>query len=369
MGALNEVIYTYIGQINADLALLDATGALRAANAAAEIAPRIDNRATQTSLALARARALAAAGQLRAAHEILIELHAGTEPIAAAAAAGVLARLASQAGEPGARDLAQQAVDALDAASYAHLRAEAWLVAVRANLDDAARAERSISALERWAEQSGAARAQLMAHLARAEFFVHFGSAQQWRDAYATATAAAAQNGVPSEVAAVATSFADTLLDHGDTQAAAVEVGRVTRWSEQDFDCAVLEARLYGALGHSEAQQMALARARALAGERSIPVDALRMPIAPDAGAASRSHRPAAAINTARIDPEWSLNGAHGRARRDQAPALCRVHSHRSFHVFNPFLRDGVRAGLLLACSALFTFAAGLLHRSTCSRY
>ena len=46
------------------------------------------------------------------------------------------------------------------------------------------------------------------------------------------------------QTATVAESFADALLAEGDLDAAALEVGRLSRWSEQDFRCAVLEARL-----------------------------------------------------------------------------------------------------------------------------
>ena len=37
----------------------------------------------------------------------------------------------------------------------------------------------------------------------------------------------------------MARSYADALIADGDLEAAAVEVGRVSRWSEQDFGCAL----------------------------------------------------------------------------------------------------------------------------------
>jgi hypothetical protein len=69
------------------------------------------------------------------------------------------------------------------------------------------------------------------------------------------------------------------LLAEGDLPAASIEIGRVARWAEQDFDCAVLEARLFSALGRDAARQTATTAARALAGERSIPADALTTPL------------------------------------------------------------------------------------------
>jgi hypothetical protein len=80
-GALNEAIYTYIGQIGCYLALLDGRSAMRAADAAETLAQRIDNPSTVESLTLARAGALAAVGRLRESRDSLDRLRStGTEP-------------------------------------------------------------------------------------------------------------------------------------------------------------------------------------------------------------------------------------------------------------------------------------------------
>jgi hypothetical protein len=57
---------------------------------------------------------------------------------------------------------------------------------------------------------------------------------------------------IPSEIAAAARSYADALL-------AAVAVGRLSRWSDQDFGCGAVEARQYAAIGRNKARQAALA--------------------------------------------------------------------------------------------------------------
>jgi uncharacterized protein HemY len=106
-----------------------------------------------------------------------------------------------------------------------------------------------------------------------------------WRSAFDAARQIAARDAIPYGIAAVAKSYSDALFAEGDLDAAAVEVGRVARWSEQDFICAVLEARLYAALGRNEVRQTAVARARSLAGERSIPPEALAVPISTQAAA------------------------------------------------------------------------------------
>jgi hypothetical protein len=289
-GALNEAIFTYIGQIGCYLALLDARAAMQAADAGAVLAQRIDNPSTLASLTIARAKALAAVGRLREARDSLDHLRAsGTDPVTAAAAGVVLARLELDGNNASvAGDLAEHSVQVLAAPGYAGLRADAWLTQVRAALRaaDSARAAGLIAALETWAAQADEPRAALFAHLARAEYTVRFGDGKAWRAAFDSARELAAHDAVPAEIAAVARSYADALFGDGDLDTAAVEVGRVSRWSDQDFVCAVLEARLYAALGRNEARQAALARARSLAGERSIPADALAVPISTRAASA-----------------------------------------------------------------------------------
>jgi DNA-binding winged helix-turn-helix (wHTH) protein len=282
-GALNEAILTSIGQIGCHLALLDGRSALQAADATAAFAQRIDNPSTIASLTFARARALAAVGRLRESRELLAPLRGDVDPATSAASAGVLAQLELDSGNlMAAEELALRAVANLDAPSYVNLRASAWLTQVRAaaRAGAARRARDASSAFAQWAEHTEATRAQLFARLAQAETTLRFDQSKTWRDDFEAAREMAARSGVPYEVATVARSYADALLSTGDLPAAEVEVGRVSRWSEQDFDCAVLEARLYAALGRDSARQTAVARARAVAGERTVPPAALAVAIA-----------------------------------------------------------------------------------------
>jgi predicted Zn-dependent protease len=75
---------------------------------------------------------------------------------------------------------------------------------------------------------------------------------------------------VPRDIVIVAASYGDSLLADDQADRASVVIGRVARWAEQDFDCAILQARLYAALGQSDAAHAAEARARFLAGERTL---------------------------------------------------------------------------------------------------
>jgi tetratricopeptide (TPR) repeat protein len=281
-GALNEAILTYIGQINCYLALLDNGSAMQTADAAEALAERINNPATLASLTLARARALAAVGRVREARASLEPMRGAERDAVTAAAAGVLLAKLDVDGNNVivADDIADRAISVLDGPNYARLRADAWLTDVRATLRlaDAQRTSRTVAALEDWAVRTNEPRAPLLAALARAEYAFRFGNKDEWRTAFDGARSLAAKNAVPYEIAIVAVSYANALLDYGDIDAAEVEVGRVSRWADQDFDCAVLETRLYTVRGRDEARQTALARARSLAGERIIPDAAVIAP-------------------------------------------------------------------------------------------
>ena len=281
-GALNEAILTYIYQVACHLALLDGRAAMQAADAAEVLAQRIDNPRRLDQLRLAQARALEAVGRLHEARAVLDGLRgaARADATTVAGAGAVLARLELEGGRAAAADeLAEQAVSVLSTPNHPQARAEAWLTQVRAELRlDPAKAAATLAAFEEWAGRITDTRAQLFARLARAEQMRQSGSAD-WRRTFVEAGELAARDSLPYEIAAVARSYADALLAEGDLDAAAVEVGRVSRWSDQDFTCAVLEARLYAATGRNEARQAAVARAQSLAGERPIPSDALSIPI------------------------------------------------------------------------------------------
>jgi DNA-binding winged helix-turn-helix (wHTH) protein len=289
-GALNEAIYASIGQIDAHLSLLDAAAALRVADAAGAFAQRLENPDTRTSLTLARARALIASGRLREAHAALDEAQSAThDPVALALAGVSLARLDLDAGNPAsAAELTERAIAALDAPSYSRARADAWLIHARAlqAMRETERATATLAAFAAWAQHGDEQRAHVYAQLARAEQAQRTGPDAGWRDEFAAARQLAERTAVPLEIASVARSHADALIAAGDLQAAAVEIGRVSRWAETDFSCAVLEARLYAALGNDAARQNAVARARTLAGERTLPADTLALTIPAQSAAA-----------------------------------------------------------------------------------
>jgi len=277
-GALNEALLTYIGQIACDLAMLDNLAAMQAADAADALAVRVDNRHTLDRFRVARSRALIAAGRLREARGLLDEVSRSSADADTAAAAEIsLARLALDDDDAaGARRLAGHARLALTAPTNSAPRADAWLIEFRSEMRAANRAQaaKTLDAFEQWAAQTDQAHAHLYSRLARAEFAYVAGD-DNWRRDFDVARDLAEHDGIPREIVMVAISYTEALLASGDLDAAAVESGRVGRWSEQDFACAILEARLYVATGRDEARQTAVANARLLAGERPIPAEVL----------------------------------------------------------------------------------------------
>jgi hypothetical protein len=278
-GALNEAIYMHIGEVGCALALLEPVKALETADMALPLAARIDNQDTRDSLAIARAKALLANGHLREARATLEPLLVSKDASTAAVARVPMAQLESDAGNfDASAKHAAAAVAALVQPAYAQVRAQAWWLEAHAlaHASDAGALAEAITAFATWAASSDKPRAVLLAQLARAEQAWRFGNASAWRAEFEKARTLAQVHSVPADIALVAAVHADALIAAGDLEAAAVEVGRVSRWAERDFASAVLEARLYAALGRDEARQAALARAKGLAGERSIPADANR---------------------------------------------------------------------------------------------
>lgn len=283
-GAINEAIFVLIGEADTYLDLLEPAQAVAVADAALQLSSRVDSRTTHDALALARGRALAAAGRLSEARTLLDRLLLSVPPpdaVDETRATLQLARIELADGHPDlARQRAGTTSEVLKNPAHARLRAEADWILVNAALraKDPNGAANTLAAFEAWASASTDRRVRLLAGLARA--------AVDWRNGIADAGPAftrareiAEETAVPAEIALVAATYADTLLAEGDLTRAEVEIGRLSRWSDDDFDCAVLEARLYAALGRDEARQTALARARLLAGEREIPTDALRVPV------------------------------------------------------------------------------------------
>lgn len=277
LGGRIEMLGAIDDQVDALLALLQPVEALATSERGWALLPQTDNANVRGSLEVQHARALAANGRLGDAAAVLVRVvddnASGIEAtlLGEARAQQALIELATGRAQAAAAH-AREAVDALAGPDRARERALAWLTRVRAlhalAQDDAANAE-SQHLLD-WAAHMPVSAAAVLADLAAAElrWTTHRDDATA---SYERALAQAERGGTPADIAAVAVSWGHALLDAGGTERAAAVAGRVQRWADADFECSVLQARLYRALGQDEAWRTALQRTRQLAGERMIP--------------------------------------------------------------------------------------------------
>ncbi len=277
-GALNELFLTVAAEMKANLGLLDAPAALAVSDPVWAMRARLDNPGTRTAFELQRARALAACGRIADARRLLDDLGRDPPPGETGLPGDVAsesARMHLAMGDAtAALDDASAAVARLPTIDEARERARAWLTWSRAlrAAGRSAEARDQVNALSRWA----ATHAQmpsvtLFAALADAEQ----AAAEDHRDealkSYGAALGDAERWAVPADLAAVVISYGGNLIASGDFERASAVIGRLARWADRDFDCALLQARLYHALGQRSTWQSALERAHALAGERAIP--------------------------------------------------------------------------------------------------
>jgi DNA-binding winged helix-turn-helix (wHTH) protein/tetratricopeptide (TPR) repeat protein len=114
--------------------------------------------------------------------------------------------------------------------------------------------------------------------LAEAEWAAHRQDLERASERYARALEIADRDGVPSEVAEVAISYARWLIGQGRLDEASALAGRTAAWAGSDFDCALLQVAILHAWGRAEPWREALDRARALAGEREVPAALAKPP-------------------------------------------------------------------------------------------
>lgn len=185
-----------------------------------------------------------------------------------------LARLDLLEGQtPVALANARKAVARLSNADDVRERAKAWLTVVRALrlMPSDTGIEPEIERFHAWADGMDDPVAKLYAHLAEAEHAWHESRSEQAKAHYEDALQLARTEGVPADVVAVASSYGQALLAAGDLERAQRVAAQVARWTEHDFDSAVLLAQTYQALEQREPWLGHLSRACVLAGERAIP--------------------------------------------------------------------------------------------------
>jgi DNA-binding winged helix-turn-helix (wHTH) protein/tetratricopeptide (TPR) repeat protein len=279
-----EDLITALGsRISIQLALLNVPEALAVVEQTmAEIA-RGDESLRSPFFRFQEARALIGNGRLVEGRRILAEMTEGVDErrmskvdLDAMISLAELELMDLKVRESGI--MAERVVQSLQAPEFssqrfARTRMNGWLLHVRARhrlgaVDEAAADVERFSA---WAIGQDDTAATAYAHLAQAEQAAAEHHAEAAIASFQSALTAASTSLVPADIAKVVISYGNYLIESGHLDEATRIVGQVSRWSGQDFNCALLQVRLFHALHQHEAWKQALGMASSLAGERTIP--------------------------------------------------------------------------------------------------
>jgi len=283
-GALHELLLTLTGIVDAQLSLLQRDEAMATVERGWALRDRITDPDQRVDLALNRAQVLTGLGRYREAQTLLAQANRNLPThngVLTARARALLADLAArQERWRDAADVAKLALGEWPAAGADADRAPLILIRQRALLalgeTDEAQAllDRSQVVPEEASEEPG----RVAEALAMGEWAVYAhdaAGADRW---FRFAGASADRRGVPAEIIAVAEAYAPVLLASNRLDQAGTVIGRVAPWASRDFDCALLQLRLFHALAQRDAWFNALRQAQALAGEREIPQPLLALP-------------------------------------------------------------------------------------------
>jgi DNA-binding winged helix-turn-helix (wHTH) protein/tetratricopeptide (TPR) repeat protein len=263
-GAINELLTARSALVATNLRLLRYREAWTQSQHAWALRDRVRDPAQLAALTLDRVEVLLQQGRLRAA-QALLQPPAGREipPSEAQRREFMQMELAWRAGVAAAA--LHQANAALAGAGPGSSPAlEGWL-----RLRQRQAALRQDAALTPWPASLQAP--AWMASLARAMAERQAGRVAGADAAYREAIRAVEGDGVPEDVVEAISDYAPWLIERGRLAAASALVGRVAPWADQDFDAALLQWRLYRALGQASLAGKAGERARALAGDRPLP--------------------------------------------------------------------------------------------------
>lgn len=159
------------------------------------------------------------------------------------------------------------------------------LVLVRANLirGDRPAAAATSAAITHWAHSNDSYSPRIYAALAQAELAAAEGRREAAETAFELALEHAETSRVPLYLLQVVGSYAPWLLDTDtpDLGRALSLADRLIPHLDWHYDAALLQLRVYHAMGAPSAWRAALARTRSLAGERQIPPELLVMPPKP----------------------------------------------------------------------------------------
>ncbi|MBO9663169.1 winged helix-turn-helix domain-containing protein [Dokdonella sp.] len=270
LNALTAVAELKLAQLEPDQALaLEAR--LR------QLIGQVSDPARQRNGELTRLQVLAANGRLRTLdadlERVLDAARREDDRVAVARASTLAAELAlARSDAPRAAEYAGAAAQRFTSiADDPHERLRVGLLQVRARLAAGQDSKDALAALTSFAEHDGSASARFHADLARAEVDAAAGDDGGAGKAYAQALAEADATRIPLDLREAARAYAGWLIGKDDLAQAGAVAERVAVWAARDYESALLQLRVYHALGQPNLWRIALARARALNGDREIP--------------------------------------------------------------------------------------------------
>jgi DNA-binding winged helix-turn-helix (wHTH) protein/tetratricopeptide (TPR) repeat protein len=274
---LSSELFVRVAASYAHLALLDPAAALAGEPRLRELVAREPNPQYARYATLARVDALDANGRIAQARALLRgvidEAGAGGDEPLLGSARIIAARMALAAGDaPEAARLSAAALEKTWEAETPRERAGAWLVQVRAQIaQGSAQAAANAAKMGAWAGADDASAPHLFAALAAAEQAAATGEKTAAGEAYEQALARAEAARVPEDLLEVCGSYAGWLIRGGDLARAGAVAARVASWAPRSYDAALLQLRLYHALGQPAPTRNAMAQVRRLAGARVLP--------------------------------------------------------------------------------------------------
>ncbi len=256
-----------------DLALLEPAAALAIEPRVRNLVTQVSDPARQRSGELTAIQILVANGRDHRAAERLDAVQAAADQAddrgAQARAHALAAQIALDLGQPQrATDEAGLALQRFDAADDAREHARTFIVAIEAALASGQSAQPRIQALATLADRADSASARVYALLARAESASDEGVAGA---TYARALEAADALRIPLDLREVVRAYVIWLLDRRELARAGAVAERIAAYASRDYASALVQLRVAHAIGKTDLWHGALARVRALAGDRMLP--------------------------------------------------------------------------------------------------
>jgi len=273
-GVRDNLAASLLGRADAQLALVDRSGALASSAQASELAGHLENPILVERIGASRVRALLETGQLTEAARLLDGLSAGGKGGSEAEFAGLRGRLLLERGDTAAaaaiaRDLLGRAGKQPDS-SGGSVSDAAWL-SLEANrrAGRIADAEPALAALRAEPDDGSDRDRAYLLELLRAELSATRGDSAA-ADRFHAALEAADRNGTPLALVRCGVADIRYLIEAHRLDEASALVGRLAPYADRDYGVARATAALHAARGDGPLAEAAMAQARALAGERDI---------------------------------------------------------------------------------------------------